>query len=107
MALYVGWYVYFSVWVCCAKKNLATGTELVFPVLLQASHDRGVRADTGVDDGRTRGGRSAARKNEDSLEGHRGRSEDGHTTWDRCYDFLNIFAEKFFEKIGVFDSKQS
>jgi methionine salvage enolase-phosphatase E1 len=28
-------------------------------------------------------------------------------TWDRCYDFLNIFAEKFGEKIGVFDSKQS
>jgi hypothetical protein len=23
-------------------------------------------------------------------------------TWDRCYDFLNIFAEKFSEKIGVF-----
>jgi hypothetical protein len=21
--------------------------------------------------------------------------------WDRCYDFLNIFAEKFSEKIGV------
>jgi hypothetical protein len=29
------------------------------------------------------------------------------TSWDRCYDFLNIFAEKFSEKIGVFDSKQS
>jgi hypothetical protein len=28
-------------------------------------------------------------------------------TRDRCYDFLNIFAEKFSEKIGVFDSKQS
>jgi hypothetical protein len=28
-------------------------------------------------------------------------------TWDRCYDFLNIFAEKFSEKIAVFDSKQS
>jgi hypothetical protein len=28
-------------------------------------------------------------------------------TGDRCYDFLNIFAEKFSEKIGVFDSKQS
>jgi hypothetical protein len=26
---------------------------------------------------------------------------------DRCYDFLNILAEKFGEKIGVFDSKQS
>jgi hypothetical protein len=26
---------------------------------------------------------------------------------DRCYDFLNIFALKFSEKIGVFDSKQS
>jgi hypothetical protein len=26
---------------------------------------------------------------------------------DRCYDFLNIFAEKFGEKNGVFDSKQS
>jgi hypothetical protein len=25
----------------------------------------------------------------------------------RYYDFLNIFAEKFGEKIGVFDSKQS
>jgi hypothetical protein len=25
---------------------------------------------------------------------------------DRCYDFLNIFAEKFSEKIGVFYSKQ-
>jgi hypothetical protein len=27
--------------------------------------------------------------------------------WSRCYDFLNIFAEKLGEKIGVFDSKQS
>jgi hypothetical protein len=27
--------------------------------------------------------------------------------WDRCYDFLNIFAEKFGEKIRIFDSKQS
>jgi hypothetical protein len=27
--------------------------------------------------------------------------------WDRCYDFLNIFAKKFSEKIGVFVSKQS
>jgi hypothetical protein len=24
-------------------------------------------------------------------------------SWNRCYDFLNIFAEKFGEKIGVFD----
>jgi hypothetical protein len=29
------------------------------------------------------------------------------STWDRCYDFLNIFAEQFSEKIGDFDSKQS
>jgi hypothetical protein len=28
-------------------------------------------------------------------------------TWDRCYDFLNIFAKKFSKKIGGFDSKQS
>jgi hypothetical protein len=28
-------------------------------------------------------------------------------TLDRCYDFKNIFAEKFSKKIGVFDSKQS
>jgi SP family myo-inositol transporter-like MFS transporter 13 len=27
-------------------------------------------------------------------------------SWDRCYDFLNIFAEIFSEKICVFDSKQ-
>jgi hypothetical protein len=27
--------------------------------------------------------------------------------WDRCYDFLDIFAEKFSEKIGIFDAKQS
>jgi hypothetical protein len=27
--------------------------------------------------------------------------------WDRCYDFLKIFAEKICKKIGVFDSKQS
>jgi hypothetical protein len=26
---------------------------------------------------------------------------------DRCYDFKNIFAEKFNEKTVVFDSKQS
>jgi hypothetical protein len=25
----------------------------------------------------------------------------------RCYDFLNVLAEKIGEKIGVFDSKQS
>jgi hypothetical protein len=29
------------------------------------------------------------------------------SSWDQCYDFLNIFAEKFSEKISVFDSKQS
>jgi hypothetical protein len=28
-------------------------------------------------------------------------------SWDRCYDFLNIFAEKVCKKNGVFDSKQS
>jgi hypothetical protein len=28
-------------------------------------------------------------------------------SWDRCYDFKNIFTEKFGEDIGVFDSKQS
>jgi hypothetical protein len=28
-------------------------------------------------------------------------------TWDQRYDFLNIFAEKFGEKICVYDSKQS
>jgi hypothetical protein len=27
-------------------------------------------------------------------------------TRDRCSDFLNIFAEKFSKKIGVFDVKQ-
>jgi hypothetical protein len=26
---------------------------------------------------------------------------------DRCYDFKNIFAEKFCDKIAIFDSKQS
>jgi hypothetical protein len=26
---------------------------------------------------------------------------------DRCYDFLNIFADKLGQKIGVFYSKQS
>jgi hypothetical protein len=30
-----------------------------------------------------------------------------NSTWDRCYDFKNIFAEKFSKKNGVFDSKQS
>jgi hypothetical protein len=24
----------------------------------------------------------------------------------RCYDFLNVFAEKFSKQIGVFDSKK-
>jgi hypothetical protein len=23
--------------------------------------------------------------------------------WDRCYDFLNIFGEKFGEKVGISD----
>jgi hypothetical protein len=27
--------------------------------------------------------------------------------WDRWYDFLNIFAKKFGEKIGVLDTKRS
>jgi hypothetical protein len=31
----------------------------------------------------------------------------GSVTRDRCYDFKNIFAKKFCEKISVFDSKQS
>jgi hypothetical protein len=30
--------------------------------------------------------------------------ENTHETWDRCYDFLNIFAKKFSEKNGVFCS---
>jgi hypothetical protein len=34
-------------------------------------------------------------------------SEVRFANWDRCYDFLNIFAKKFSEKIGVFVSKQS
>jgi hypothetical protein len=33
--------------------------------------------------------------------------KDYHRIRDRCYDFKNIFAEKFSEKIGIFDSKQS
>jgi hypothetical protein len=28
-------------------------------------------------------------------------------TWDRCYDFLNIFAEKFGEKFGVFTQNKA
>jgi hypothetical protein len=28
-----------------------------------------------------------------------------HAAWDRCYDFSNIFAETFGEKIGVFSLK--
>jgi hypothetical protein len=28
-------------------------------------------------------------------------------SWDRCYDFENIFAEKFSENIGVFCSNYS
>jgi hypothetical protein len=28
-------------------------------------------------------------------------------TGDRCYDFLNIFAEKFGKKLAFFDSKQN
>jgi hypothetical protein len=35
----------------------------------------------------------------DAVERHR-------MTWDRCYDFKKI-SEKFSEKIGIFDSKQS
>jgi hypothetical protein len=34
-------------------------------------------------------------------------SENKEWSWDRCYDFKNIFAEIFSEKIGVFDSKQA
>jgi hypothetical protein len=33
------------------------------------------------------------------------RNPRSRVTWDRCYDFKNIFAEKFSEKIYVFDSK--
>jgi hypothetical protein len=28
-------------------------------------------------------------------------------TWDQCYDFKNIFAEKFSENIGIFCSNYS
>jgi hypothetical protein len=34
-------------------------------------------------------------------------TQDLGRNWDRCYDFLSIFAENFCENIGVFDSKQS
>jgi hypothetical protein len=27
-------------------------------------------------------------------------------SWDRCYDFLNVFAEKIAEKVGALDSGQ-
>jgi hypothetical protein len=30
-----------------------------------------------------------------------------YSSWDRCYDFLNIFDEKLSKKIGDFDSKRS
>jgi hypothetical protein len=39
--------------------------------------------------------------------GNRLMSFTNRATRERCYDFLNIFAEKFNEKIGVFYSKQS
>jgi hypothetical protein len=38
--------------------------------------------------------------------GHFGRFGQG-VQIGQCYDFFNIFAEKFSEKIGIFDSKQS
>jgi hypothetical protein len=34
-------------------------------------------------------------------------SKMNRATWDQCYDFLHIFAEKFGGKNGVFDSKES
>jgi hypothetical protein len=36
-----------------------------------------------------------------------GAEEETAQSRDRCYDFLNIFAEIFRKKIGVFASKQS
>jgi hypothetical protein len=44
-------------------------------------------------------------KAQESLDQVRGLSR--RQSWDRSYDFLNIFAKKFREKIGVFDPKQS
>jgi hypothetical protein len=35
------------------------------------------------------------------------KSENDTITRDRCYDFLNVFAESFGEKNGIFDLKQS
>jgi hypothetical protein len=34
-------------------------------------------------------------------------SVNSRLTRDQCYDFLNIFAEKFSKEIGVFYSQQS
>jgi hypothetical protein len=46
------------------------------------------------------------RSNGEKFAGHPD-TKPAKNCWDRCYDFLNIFAEKFSEKIGIFDSKQS
>jgi hypothetical protein len=43
----------------------------------------------------------------EGLEIRVGKSGRSRVTRDRCYDFLNIFAEKFSKKISIFDSKQS
>jgi hypothetical protein len=29
-----------------------------------------------------------------------------HRSWDRCYDFNKVFAEKFGERISAFDSNK-
>jgi hypothetical protein len=55
-------------------------------------------------------GKTEKKRNEmkDNFIGRRSRAGAGdRVTRDRCYDFKNIFAEKFSEKNGVFDSKQS
>jgi hypothetical protein len=36
------------------------------------------------------------------VRGDRGPMLHIRKLWDRCYDFLNIFAEKVVEKIGMF-----
>jgi hypothetical protein len=78
-------------------------SKLVFEKLTSDSKINFTGSDACVEVGQD----SAHPTNGDERELRSGSVQVELPIWDRCYDFLNIFAKKIGEKIGVFDSKQS
>jgi hypothetical protein len=93
----------FPVLVTCAKKNLATLSSKPISIV----HNVGSTFLSSCSSSLAIVQTLQNSFKSDLQEGDRGFESMYKQTRDRCYEFKNIFAEKFSEKIGVFYSKQS